>query len=379
MTLDLFTTQPEMPMIAEAEILPPETASTDIVLAVQKDPGIVLLDNTKFSVWYEKLKADAPTNVDIATNKGRDALRSYAADVRKEKAEIKRARLRLTEGWRDATAQANAAGKVIDEQLEKLAIEVRAPLTAWEEAEEARVAKCRAVIDGFKRDRIINEEDTAATVRARGLALYETAIDEAEFGDMFDEAVDVKDDAIAVLKRALGRLTQEEADRAELAKLRAAALEREQAEAEHEAERVAVEQEEARKKKQADDEVAAAEAERERIAAAAEKAAQDARVEAERKAQAEIDAANERVAKIERERQDEIDRLAKEKAAADAEAKRIADGVAALEADEANRSRVKTAAKLALMTCGIDEEAARKIVLAIIAKEIPNVTMAFGQ
>ena len=49
----------------------------------------------------------------------------------------------------------------------------------------------------------------------------------------------------------------------------------------------------------------------------------------------------------------------------------------AREADKVHRSSVKTAAKQALMTCGADEETARKIVVAILANEIPNVRLEF--
>lgn len=45
--------------------------------------------------------------------------------------------------------------------------------------------------------------------------------------------------------------------------------------------------------------------------------------------------------------------------------------------DQAHRTAVKSAAKTAIMSCGADEETARKIVVAILANEIPNVTLRF--
>lgn len=55
--------------------------------------------------------------------------------------------------------------------------------------------------------------------------------------------------------------------------------------------------------------------------------------------------------------------------AAEAQAKR--------DADQAHRAGIKLAARNAMMACGLDEDIASKIVMAILAGEIPNVTMRF--
>src|SRR3546814_15457737 len=81
--------------------------------------------------------------------------------------------------------------------------------------------------------------------------------------------------------------------------------------------------------------------------------------------------------KAEREAQAERDRIAREDAARVEEARREAEAKAKREADQAHRTAVKTKAKDALMTCGADEEAARKIVVAILAGEIPAVRQGF--
>lgn len=371
------------------------TAGTDIVVAVAQNPGIVLLDSQKFDAFYEKLKAKAPADVDVSTRKGRETLRSFAAEVRSEKAAIDKARLRLTKEWRDMTSQANAAGKVIEERLEGLAVEVRAPLTAWEEAEKARVAECQAAIETLRAAAIVTPEDTSAAVRERGKAIWETAIDADRFGDLFDDAETAKAQTVATLKAALARLTQEEADRAELERLRAEAAAREEADrlaAEAAAEKARAEQAERDR---------LAEAERQRIAAAEAAAAEAARLEqaradaaaaaqreAERLAQEERDrvqreheaalaAERQRAEEAERAAQADRDRIAAEEAARAAEAKRLADEQAAREANQKHRTTVKPAAKEAIMTCGVSEECAQKIVLAIIAGEVPAVTLKF--
>lgn len=350
---------------------------TDIAVQVERDHSIVLFDTEKFDVWYEKLKANAPTDADVSTKKGRDTLRSYAADIRSQKAAIDRDRLRLTKEWREMTSQVNDAGKVINERLDKLADEVRQPLTEYEEAEKARVAECRAVIDGLKAAAVVTMEDTASDVRDRGMSVWSTKIDPDRFGDMTGEAEAAKGIAVETLKAALARLTKEEADRAELAKLRAAeeeraareAAEREAQEAERqraEAERVAEERR-----------IAAEKADAERIAAAEKEAAERAQREAEAAAQAERD-------RIEREHAEQLAaerrRAEEAEAAAQAERDRVAAEQAeqaARDADKAHRSAVMKAAKEAIMTCGADEETAKKIVLLIRSGEVPNVTLRF--
>lgn len=361
---------------------------TDIIVAVAAKPAIVLLDTEKFDVFYEALKAKAPTDADVATKKGRDSLRSFAAEVRSEKASINKDRLRLTKEWRDLTSQVNEAGKQIDERLESLASEVRAPLTEWEEAEKQRVEWCKQVIADLKAGAVVSIDDTAETVRARGKAAWEVLIKPETFGEMLDEAVAAKDTAVGNLKAALVRLEKEEADRAELEKLRAAEIERLRIEEEKSA-AAEIERRMAEVARLEEERKAAAEqAEKGRIAAA-EKAAEErarqqaedaARAEQTRKdaeAQARIDEANARAAEAERLAQAERDRIAEqERQRAAQEAADRADQ----ERREKNRqhvSKVMREAKEAIMTCGVGEEVAKAIVLAIKANTIPHVGITF--
>jgi colicin import membrane protein len=351
--------------------------STDIVATVATNPGVVLLDRVMFDAWYDKLSAEAPTDVDISTNKGRDVVRSYAAKVRSEKAAIDKARLRLTEEWRSMTTQANAAGKEISTRLETLAVTVRAPLTEWEEAEKARENECRAVIEGMRAAKIIAEDDTADTVRTRGTEVYGTVLDADRFGDTLGEAQAVKADAIDTLKRALARLLQEEADRAELAKLRA---EREEADriaaeklAAEEAERQRIEAERLAEERR----TAAEKADAERIARAEQDAAERAQREAEQAAQAERDRVqreHDEALAIERARADAIEAAAQEERG---RVEREKAETARRAEDQEHRTEVKRRAKEAIMSCGADEETARKIVIAVLANEIPNMKLEF--
>lgn len=369
----------------ETEIQP----ANDIVLAVEETPQIVLLDAEKFDQFYERVKAETDgLVVDLSTKKGRDEIRSMAAKVTRSKTMIDKAGLALTKQWRDQTNQVNAARKEIEARLEALADEVRRPLTEWEDAEKARVAACREIIDSIKQSGIVTIDDTAADVRLRGKMVWDTPIGADQFRDLTDEAQAVKDQAVEALKTALARLTREEEERAELEKLRA---EKAEAEAREQAEREAreaKEREEAEAREAEERRIAAEKAEQERIERAAREAGERAKREAEEAAQAERDRVqreHEEALAAERQRAEEAERAAQAErdriAAEEAERQRIADAEAAeqakREADKKHRTKVKTAAKEAFMTCGADEETAKKIVLAIIAGEVPAVTLRF--
>lgn len=362
--------------------------TADIIEAVSAQPGIVLLDSVKFDQFYEKLKAKAPSDVDVSTGAGRDKLRSYAAEVRREKSAIDKARLNLTAGWRDMTKQANEAGKEINERLESLAAEVRAPLTEWEEAEKAREAEVDRVISLIRTARFVAMGEAADAIRDRGTTVHEMVIDREQFQDRFEEAEREKKDTVEHLFSALKAAEQAEADRAELERLkaeneereRAAAAQREADEAEArrvEDERLAEERRVAAEKEAQDRVDAAAREAEERTRREAEEAAEAERQRVQREHDEALAAERARAEEAEWTAQAERDRVAAEERARQDEAQRVADEQAKREANQAHRTRVKTAAKKAIMTCGADEETAQKIILAIIAGEVPAVTLAF--
>lgn len=198
-----------------------EAESADLVVMATVNPLLVFTDEQKFSEFYEKLKAEVEKHKpDVSTEKGRTAVRSLAFKVTRAKTSLNDARLGLTKAWRDQIDVVNEAGKKMTTELAALAEETRRPLTEWEEVEKARVARCQAVIQQFRTDAIISEEDTAETVRQRGKTVFEVEIGD-EFGDLKEEAEGAKEAAIATLGRAMNRLIKEEEDRAELARLRA--------------------------------------------------------------------------------------------------------------------------------------------------------------
>lgn len=366
------------------------------IVAADASTAVVLFDNEKFDAFIAKLKADvAAVPVDLATKKGRDAIASVAAKVRSEKASIDKDRLRLTAEWRNMTAQVNGAWNNIKEQMDALAIEARKPLTEWEAAEKDRNDRADAIINKLARDAMVSLDDTADDVRTRGMAVYETVLDPALFGDKLDTAQQAKDHAVSTLKAALARLTREEAERAELQRLRDEAAARAEAdriaiekadferrEGERvEEERVAAEKEKAEQARQSalaeERRIAAEKAEAERIERAKTEAAELAQRQAQEAAKAEQDARDREHARQLAEAQEERDRIA----AQEAERQRLDEQArteqARRDADQKHRTAVMRAAKEAIMTCGADEETARKIVMLIRAGDVPHVTLRF--
>jgi len=230
----------------------PVITAENLPVVANGSSAVVLFDSDKFDDFYSKLKSDIDaTPVDLSTDKGRKAIASVAAKVRTEKANIDRDRKRLTQEWRDNTALGNTAWKGIEARLDDLAVEARKPLTEWEADEKARLDRCNAVISEIHGAAIVTLDDTAETVRLRGMRIWEIEVGE-DFGALANEAEQAKSATVATLKAALARLTREEEEKAELEKLRAEKLKAEAAALAEKEQREAQEAEEAQRR--ADDE-----------------------------------------------------------------------------------------------------------------------------
>lgn len=424
-----------------SELALEEKPATSIVPVTAQSRDVVLMDREKFNAWYEKLRANAPANVDIATKKGRDVLRSYAADIRSEKASIDKARLRLTKEWRDLTAQANEAGKEIAEKLESLAVEVREPLTAWEEAEKARIATCEAMITSLRGVTTVELGESAASVRLRLGDVQSLDLNPAVLDEYMPQVKALQEQAISALSAAVERLEKAEREQAELEKLRAEAAERER----QEQERKAAEEAEAEEARKAEERKAAQrqyaesiiehirqvglgviggrtysypillreleekippeidetfgdlEAEARKVLAETLARVKEAFEQSQKRAQAEAEArqkeaAEKAAAEAARKAREEAEaeasgrlaeleaersRLAAAEAAREAAEEQAAAEQAKRDADKKHRTTVKTAVKQAIMTCGASEDVAKAIVLSIVAGEIPHISIRF--
>lgn len=394
----------------------------DIVRRVEDNPALVLTDEKMFEAYYAHVEKQAlSVEVDLSTSAGRDRIRSAASEIARKKTTFDKTRKDLTEDYRRKTATINAVGKLVVDRFAALQLRVRQPLTDYEEREEARKAEADLILANLRDAAIVRADETAEDVERRLERIRGINLNDELFGPRIEMAVDLRDDAVKALGEALARLKQQEADRAELERLRRVAREREEQEAR--------ERQEAENRRAEEERLANVE----RIARQnAEAAAEKARREAEEAADAEKRAIEAKrhyardiiqhikdvglgmiggreypYAMLIREldekividdamgdMQDEVRAIleatrasvqaAWELAIARAEqqeqaeqAQREAEAKAKREADQEHRTAVRRAAKEAIMSCGADEETARKIVLAIQAGEVPAVRIEF--
>lgn len=345
----------------------PEATSLEALLKSDEGPK-TLLDQIK-----EAARAAAKDH-DAKTSAGRRALISLANKASQSRAEATRQAKAITEQWRKDTAAVNAGRKVLEDGLAELRDEIRAPVTAWEAAEEKRKAahvEAMAVFDCGASSAMDAPEDIRAALAAVEAAPLGECWEEFE-----EEAAEKRRIALDWHRNNLAVAEKRVADEAELARLRAEAAERERKEAE-EAERKAAAERAERERKEAEERRIEAEkaeaARREQAERDKAEAAERARVEAEERAKAETKAAEERhqrelaeaKAREERAAQAERDRI-------EAERKRAAEARAKREADEAHRARIKADIVEALTTMR-GAATPEAIADALMAGRIPHV------
>lgn len=360
-------------MNATAQIEPAaEAAKLDLIEQVDADPKLVLLGKVDFDAYLAELRATLPqfSDDDISTKAGRDAIVSRAASIRSRKATFEKTKLALTEHWRKQTAAVNAKGKVIAERMGALAEEIRAPVTAWEQAEEQRKAEADRIILALQSAPTVTFGMTSAEVQDRLERIRGMNLNSEILGVRLDMAEDLKADAVAKLTEAVASLKHQEQQAAELERLRAEQAAAEERRQREEQERAAAAARES-----------AAKAEQERLERAKAEAAERARREAEeaerRKAQQAIDEANARAEEAERAKQAELDRIAREEADRKAAEQAAAEEQRRREADIAHRQQVIETAAEALTKLGLTKKLATAVVNEIASGTIPNVQVVF--
>lgn len=349
------------------------------VATFQVDERAVLTDQARFEQFFEQVKAETDKlQIDLTTEKGRKAIASMAYKVARTKTALDNFGKELNEDARKQISVVDEARRRIRDRLDALRDEVRRPLTEWEATEEKRKAKCEEVMAWLSAVTVITIDDTAETVTARLDEVEEIEFDATVFQDSIDMVEGMRANAIAILQPAMTRLKREEADRAELERLRAAEVERQR----QEQERIDREAAEARQREEEAAEVKrqeeAAAAEARRLAEAREAAAAEERRKVEQ-------AAAEERRKQEEAHAAEVARLQREKDALEAkqrEEERQRQEEAAEErrraADREHQAKVMGEAKAALIeNCKLSENVARQVVLAIRGGAIPHITLKF--
>lgn len=350
---------------------------SEIVVFTPENPVAVLSDEKKYSEFYERIAKEVRAHVpDITTAKGRAEIKSLAFKVTRTKTALDDAGKKLNEDARAKINAVDAQRRKIREELDTLAAEVRQPLTEWEQIEADRIGKANEILGLLSAP--INMASRPSEHVANAIRDFEEmTLDPDVLQEGMEMAVRMKGNVLDVLRTEHASALQREADAAELARLRAekeeyARLEQERID--REANEKAQRETEERAAREAAEKLEREKAEQiERDRKAQEdrdRAIEEARQAERREAQAKIDAA-ERTAKEAQEKADHENQVR------EAEAKRLADEQAKRDADRTHRGKVMGSVKTALMTCGADEETAKKIVLAIVAGEIPQTRITF--
>lgn len=333
----------------------------------------------------EEVVHDVP---DVSTKKGRDQIASRAYKVRQSKTYLDKAGKELADKLNAQLKPINAERKKAREELDLLAVEVREPLTQWEQAEQARKDAHESALSAITAAALsVTPEGYEKNVSELSACL--AFIESVELGDHWEEfsekAAIEKDSAIKLVKSNIELRQKYEDEQAELERLRKEQEEREQREREERIAREAAEAAriEAENKAREEAERVRLEAiERERQAKAEADRIENERLqairdkeEAERRAilAAEESARREKEAaeRAERERQEAVER--ERRLAEDREAARIRhEQQVKAQAEEADRVRkaniehrrsVNNEIVSALVAEGLTEEQAKNIVV----------------
>lgn len=307
---------------------------------------------------------------DITTAKGRKEIASVAHAVARTKTYLDGLGKDLVDQYKEIPKRIDANRKQIRDELDKLKDEVRAPLTAYEDAEAARAAALQQRLNEIAQ--LGNMPVTAihgATAEQLGgwlAQLEQIAIDDT-WQEKQTEAGIAKEAAILKVTQAMEARQQYEAEQAELERLRQAQAKRDQEERERQIAERARQQEAERQLQER------AEAQRRELAAKqqAEQARRDAELAEQRRIEAEASAkrqAEEAAAKAAEQERQRIE--AEQQAEMAAQAKR--------EADTEHRRAINNRIIGDLMIeCDVDPDQARKIAEAIVRGKISNVSVNY--
>lgn len=354
------------------------TESTDLQILPSKETALAVFSAPQgLDPYLQAIKKELDAFVpDVTTKKGRDAIASMAYKVAKGKTALDNIGKELVADLKDAPKKIDAERKRMRDLLDTWKDDVRAPLTAWEEAEESRINAHKGrilMMQEFAQEAGIYD---AEYLQARIEQLTAMQVDES-WQEFEAEAHRAKTATLATLAGALQARQKRDAEQAELAELRAKQAAQEQKDREERIAREAAD-------KARHDAEAAALAERDAVAKreADAKAAADRR-ELELKLAAER-AEREKAEAIQREQQAKADSERRAAQAIADEQRRVAELAAAeareaarREADRAHKGAVNRAAVAAFVAGGMTEEAAKQAVKLIAKKAIPAVTISY--
>ncbi|MDE2473365.1 MAG: hypothetical protein KGL35_32820 [Bradyrhizobium sp.] len=272
----------------------------------------------------EREAREQAAKLDIATPAGRSAIASLAFKIARSKTALDKAGKDLKAEWKAKSDAVDAERRIIWDRVEALQTEIRAPLTAYEDAEKAAIVAHEAALAEIVAPSEYGHTETAAEIGERIVRIR--AGSNRDWGLFAARAQATTAAEIVRMEALQAAAAKREADAADLARLRAEAVERER--------QAAIEAQREREK------AIARRAEEEATRRAREEADRQAR-EAAAAAEAALQAAREEAARKEREAAEAIEA---ERRRADRE---HMEAQAAAERAEAARQRDEAALKMA--------------------------------
>lgn len=301
---------------------------SDSLIPIESVNAVEIFTGGGLDSLLTRIRQETVTMVtDVTTVAGRKEIASLAYKVARSKTAIDDAGKELVADWKKKSAEVDAARKKARDYLDGLRDEVRKPLDDWEAEQDRIEAEKLAEIQRQKAEeeaaRLAELERREAEIRAKEEAFRKT-----------EEEARAK---AAAEQAERDRVAREDAIRAEA---------------------------EAKAKRDAEEAVRAAER-------AAQEAQERERLAAERAEQEKAEAVRQAELKAQREAEErERARLAEE-ARVKAEEERKA-------ANKAHQQRINKAAVAALIQyAGLDEETAKKVVIAIATKQVPAVSINY--
>lgn len=181
---------------------------------------------------FEKLKANVyPVIHDVSDKKNRDQIKSLAYSVSRSKTAVDNYGKELVAGIKEQAKVIDNKRKFWRDECDKLRDSVRAPLTAWENEQQAKIDAVKAKIDAMKEYAVVPIDSKIEDIESRIDRLKKAELTEEIYGDLLPEAKLVKYESIESLEESLSKCIEfhkQQNEKIEQIKQEAIAQEREE-------------------------------------------------------------------------------------------------------------------------------------------------------
>lgn len=189
---------------------------TNFAVAPTFSPQAILQDGTKVDALIATIEAAiAEQKPDTSTKKGREGIASFAYKIARTKTAI-------DDAGAEAVKSINATRNRTKAKLDELRDKARQPLTDWEAADDRRITECNDVIEMLRTAARVTLTTTSAQAAETLTKIEAVTIDPDAFQDLTQIAGEAKANAITSLTDAVETIKAREAQTEELARLKRA-------------------------------------------------------------------------------------------------------------------------------------------------------------